>query len=92
MSEADAELFTLATKVKPPPLPHAWGARCRVPASRTQSGFEQIEKWCPRCHLVRITIVGGTEPRAYRIGEGPQFYCDADPECVPVLTDMGCKP
>ena len=77
-------LFHLATKVKPPPEPHIWGARQRVPRDRTRSGFEQIEKACPRCALVRITVVGAAEPRAYRWGEGAQFYADFDPECVPV--------
>lgn len=87
-----APLFTRVTREPSPP--HDWTHRIRVAPQDAPTSREQFEKRCLRCRLVRITIMGDViEPRAYRVGEnGAQFYADVEPECAPVLTDMGCRP
>lgn len=98
------KLFTLATKTKPPPSPHVWGAQARVAATEALSGHEQMEWHCQRCSLVRITVMPpqGDARREWRwAGSRSQFIDVVTPECIPTievqaqsseLTDRGCRP
>lgn len=86
------QVLALATKAKRPSPPHKFASPRSVPACETISGFEQIERACITCGLVRITVMQGEGYRAYRWGNAPfQFDDGVEPEC-PQLTDRGGRP
>jgi hypothetical protein len=94
MSETQAseagQLFTLATKTKPQREPHLFGPGLYCEAT---SGRARQREWaCPKCSLVKITVLSAPlphSPRRYRWGEGMQFEADRDPECVLTLAFAG---
>ena len=77
-------LFKRATR-QPHLFPPAWEHK-RVPKGETSSQFEQIERECKACGLVRITVMRGPMvARAYRWGDARyQFEEVCEPECTPV--------
>lgn len=65
-----------------PPARHVFGPDIRIPREIAPSGFEQIERTCANCGAVKITIVGASEPRAWRrTAEGPQIVSGLAPPC-----------
>ena len=75
-----SQLFKLATR--PIAQPHQWPDITTFRRVR-RDGVEQIERECPACGLVRITVMGGQGARAYRWGDAPyQFDDGVEPECA----------
>ncbi|MDE2467458.1 MAG: hypothetical protein KGL35_01595 [Bradyrhizobium sp.] len=73
-------LFKMATR-RPHVFPPIWEA---VRVKATPSRPEQLERACRHCGLVKITIFGSTEPRAWRWGNANWQFCDhVEPDCVP---------
>jgi hypothetical protein len=82
-------MFKLVTK--PPAEPHAFPpigeGRHRMPADPARGRHEQIERSCPKCALVKITVMprAGGAWREWRSGDAPgQFIDVVTPECVAV--------
>jgi hypothetical protein len=80
--------FELVTR--PLPQPHAFPpigeGRHRLAADPARGRHEQIERICPRCALVKITVMpaAGGAWREWRWGNAPAQFVDVvTPECVP---------
>src|SRR6185312_7409784 len=56
----EGQLFKLATRAR-----HEFGPSWRVGKHESPTGCEQIERACTKCPLVKITIIGALEARAY---------------------------
>lgn len=74
------ELFKLATR--PKPEPHPWPSITSATRVRNARGIEQIERACPACGLVRITVCEGEGRREYRWGNAPDQFEGNEPACV----------
>lgn len=93
MSETSAnneagQFFTMATSIKPRPLPHPFVRLPFSPRDDLAGRHEQHERKCQVCSLFKITVIPreGEARRKYRYGEtGPQFQADADPACGGVM-------
>ncbi len=86
---AATPLFKQVTCLPPPK--HAFGPIIDVPA--TDDRPQQKERTCLVCGIVRITVLEGEGRREWRWpGMSAQVADDFRPECVPVLTDRGCRP
>jgi len=82
-------MFTLVTRK--PAEPHAFPplgeGRHRVPADPRCGRHEQIERLCPKCRLVKITVLParGGAWREWLWGDAPSQFIDVvTPECMPV--------
>lgn len=78
----------LSGNARPPAPPHKFGALRQVLPSESLTGLPQLERTCLNCGLVKITVMGPPNPRAYRWGDAPfQFDDGFEPECV-VVADV----
>jgi hypothetical protein len=59
---------------------HLFGEAVTIPADISPTGIEQKEKTCQVCGAVRVTIIGGEIPRAWRI-KGDDVQRPFEPVC-----------
>lgn len=81
------QLFKLATKCR---VPHLFGEMKSEPAEPMLGRYQQTERACPICRLVKITVhpPTGEAYRLWRWDDAPTQFADrVTPECRPFVRE-----